>query len=346
MSITEPPLTPEANDGTQDEVETQHGVDEEEPELWFETTQNNITTNGKGLRRTATPTGGWPKVYLAVSPSYNVAPDTLNKWEDLEEPTLWARLYRAKYEASVAGKMKTEDAIKNVIKNLINTQDDETIAVIFPEQDLLPEKENRFPHPYHLRIVGLTHTEARRLTELEVIASPEATVFFLPKDIPRQLYILTIKGLRYNDTTRAKELVENLVRNAFKESPEIRAIVETRATIPHEEAETRTYNICASFLPVKQRDDTIRCWNIYFAEDPGYDDESYKLLRKKMRACQFKTVGFGKGYTMTEDQPLCTGCKSADHDSYNCPFSRLPGWLGYKPDGPGDVAGTNEFADE
>ncbi|KAG6868117.1 hypothetical protein C0993_007418 [Termitomyces sp. T159_Od127] len=116
MSVTEPPLTPEANDGTQDEVVTQHEVDEDKPKLWFETTQNNITTNGKSFKRTATPIGGWPKVYLAASPSYNVAPDMLNKWEDLEEPTLWACLYQAKYEASVAGKMKTEDAIKNVIK--------------------------------------------------------------------------------------------------------------------------------------------------------------------------------------------------------------------------------------
>lgn len=50
-----------------------------------------------------------------------------------------------------------------------------------------------------------------------------------------------------------------------------------------------------------------------------------------MRACTFRTLAFGKGYALTKanEQPLCTGCKSADHDPYNCPFSRLPGWLGF-----------------
>lgn len=67
-----------------------------------------------------------------------------------------------------------------------------------------------------------------------------------------------------------------------------------------------------------------------------------------MRACSFKTLTFGKGYALTgaDERPLCTGCKSADHDSYNCPFSRIPGWLGFKPNGPGDTAGTTDFIDE
>lgn len=89
-------------------------------------------------------------------------------------------------------------------------------------------------------------------------------------------------------------------------------IIEAKATLPHNEAEHRTFNIWASFLLIKQRENMIRCRNIYFVEDLRYDNDGYKLLRKKMRTCQFKTVGFKKG---------CTGCKSADHDSYNCPFS-------------------------
>lgn len=100
----------------------------------------------------------------------------------------------------VAGKTKTEDAIKNIIKNLINTQNDELIAIIFPEQDLLPGRKNRFSHPYHLCIVGLTHAEAKCLTNIEVVSSTNATVFFVPKNVPCQLYILTIKGLCYSNT--------------------------------------------------------------------------------------------------------------------------------------------------
>lgn len=42
--------------------DTNEGIDDEDPddndpELWFETTEGNITMNGKGFRRTATPPG-------------------------------------------------------------------------------------------------------------------------------------------------------------------------------------------------------------------------------------------------------------------------------------------------
>lgn len=59
--------------------------DADDPELWFETTEGDITTNGKGLHRTVTPPGGWPRVYLAANPAFNIAPETLNDWEDIAE---------------------------------------------------------------------------------------------------------------------------------------------------------------------------------------------------------------------------------------------------------------------
>lgn len=157
-----------------------------------------------------------------------------------------------------------------------------------------------------------------------------------------------MKGLTYNNTGGARELVEDLARRTFRMSPEIRAMIEHHSTQSTEEELDRVLNIRASFLPIKHRSNTFRCWNLYFINDPGYDKDEYKLLRKRMRACTFKTLAFGKGHALTgtDEQPICTGCKSADHDSYNCPFSKLPGWLGYRPNGPGDRAGTTDFADE
>ncbi|KAG6863910.1 hypothetical protein C0993_009923, partial [Termitomyces sp. T159_Od127] len=322
--------------------------DEEDPELWFETTEGDITTNGKGLRRTATPPGGWPKVYLAAHPAFNIAAETLNEWEDIEEPTIWARLYRAKYEPSEAGKTKMGDMVKHLIKNLVYIKHDESVAVIFPEQDLPPKDDNRFPHPYHLLVVGLDPQQAQRLLDLEVVATSEATVFFLPRNPTRSLYILTIKGLTYNDTKGAKDLVEDLARRTFRTSPEIRAIIESNLNQPTEDELDKVLDIRASFLPIKQHANIMRCWNLYFVNNPEYEDEEYRLLRKKMRACTFKTLTFGKGHALTgtDEQPICTGCKSADHDSYNCPFSWLPGWLGFRPNGPWDTASTTDFADE
>lgn len=82
------------------------------------------------------------------------------------------------------GKTKAGDMIKAVIKNLVYIEHDERVAVIFPDQDLPPSDGNRFPHPYHLLVAGLDPQQAQRLLELEVVASPEATVFFLPCNPP------------------------------------------------------------------------------------------------------------------------------------------------------------------
>ncbi|KAG6893947.1 hypothetical protein C0992_008046, partial [Termitomyces sp. T32_za158] len=278
------------------EEEVHNDPDENDPELWFETTEGDITTNGKGFRRTAAPDGGWPKVYLAASPTFNIEPETLSEWADITEPAIWARLYRARYEQSEAGKTKAGDLVKNVIKNLVFVEHDEHIAVIFPEQDLPPNDGNRYPHPYHLLVVGLDPQQAQRLLDLEVVASPEATVFFLPRNPPRQLYILTMKGLTYNNTEGARGLVEDLAKRTFRMSPEIRAMIENHSNAPTEDAIERVLDIRASFLPIKQRPNVMRCWNLYFNNDPGFTDDEYRLLRKKMRACTFKTLTFGKGF--------------------------------------------------
>ncbi|KAG6867411.1 hypothetical protein C0993_003119, partial [Termitomyces sp. T159_Od127] len=350
-----PPTGMIEREGTPMSISTHQQMDEgtahsetkdDNPELWFETTEANVTTNGKGLRRTATLLEGWPKVYLAASPSYNITKRTLEEWEVLEGPTLWARLYRAKYEPTENGKTKMEDAIKDIIKKLVCIKHDEETAVIFPDQALPADASNRFPHPYHLLVVGLSHTQVKRLTDLEVVATKEATVFFIPRIPPRHTYIMTLRGLKYNNTVNAKALVEDLVQTTFRLSPEIRAITDKKTNEQTADNLDQALNIRASFLPVKQRNATMRCWNIYFQEDPGLNEEEHKLLVRKMRACSFKTISFGKGYAMISDQPLCTGCKSADHDSFNCPFSRLPEWLGFKPNSHSDKASVTDFTDD
>ncbi|KAG6873921.1 hypothetical protein C0992_008287 [Termitomyces sp. T32_za158] len=279
MKISTPTQGPQDHAGLED----QDDPDKNDPELWFETTEGDITTNGKGFRRTATPEGGWPRVYLAANPTFNIAAETLSEWEEIPEPVIWARLYRGKHEHSEAGKTKAGDMIKNVIKNLVYIEHDENVAVIFLDQDLPPRDGDRYPYPYHLLVVGLDPQQAQRLLDLEIVASPEATVFFLPRIPPRQLYILTMKGLTYNDTEGARGLVEDLAKRTFRSSPEIHAMIENLSNLPTEEALEQILDIRASFIPIKQRMGVARCWNLYFINDPGYDDKEYKLLRKKMR---------------------------------------------------------------
>lgn len=58
------------------------------PELWFETIEGDITTNRKGLQRTSTLSGGWLKVYLAAHSAFNIATKTLSKWKSITEPAI------------------------------------------------------------------------------------------------------------------------------------------------------------------------------------------------------------------------------------------------------------------
>lgn len=121
--------------------------------------------------------------------------------------------------------------------------------MIFPEQDLPPDGDNKFPHPYHLLVVGLDSQQIQRLLDLKVVASPEATVFFLPRHLPRHLYILTMRGFTYNNPEGAQELVEDLAKRTFQTSPEICAILENYLnmdTLPND-----TLDVRAAFLPVK-----------------------------------------------------------------------------------------------
>lgn len=107
--------------------------------------------------------------------------------------------------------------------------------------------------------MGLDPQQAQKLLDLEVVASLEATVFFLLRQPPRHLYILTMRGLAYNNTQSAQLLVEDLAKHTFQSSPKIRAIMENYTDLPTEEALDHILDIRASYLPIKLQTNTIRC---------------------------------------------------------------------------------------
>lgn len=87
-----------------------------------------------------------------------------------------------------------------------------------------------------------------------------------------------MKGLTYNNTEGAQELIEELAKWTFRMSSEIRAITESHSIQTTEDELDRVLNIRASFLLIKQQANIVQCWNLYFVEDPGLDEDEYKLL--------------------------------------------------------------------
>ncbi|KAG6887829.1 hypothetical protein C0992_010562 [Termitomyces sp. T32_za158] len=122
------------------------------PPGFREVTENYITTNSKGLRRTAAPNRGWPKVHLLSTPWENVADSQAEAWSLVTSPKLWARVFRGKYEPN---SLEIVDKTQEIIKKLIPIDGEISWGVSFPPQKCRIDTD-RFPTPYHMLISGIS----------------------------------------------------------------------------------------------------------------------------------------------------------------------------------------------
>ena len=80
---------------------------------------------------------------------------------------------------------------------------------------------------------------------------------------------------------------------------------------------------------------------IYIKHSYLADTDHVKLIQI-IRLCQFPSATAGFGLPLKgKDTLLCSNCKSIDHDTPNCPFPSIPGWIGFKlallPPGMGPI---------
>ncbi|KAG6895095.1 hypothetical protein C0992_003180 [Termitomyces sp. T32_za158] len=294
-------------------------------------TEAHITTNTSGIQRTATPDGGWPKIHLVSSPMDNVAKSQIEAWRKVTTTKLWARLFRGKYEPN---SLETVDKTRALIKGLIRVESDVALGVSFPLQELASGIE-RFPSPYHMLISGLTTEQSVFLTSLEVVSTKDITLIFKPFLDQRPSFVLTICGLTFHDSEEAREVVEDLVKTRIKESEAVmKHIVDSAPMLKERVARDIFSNISVKFLEVKRGTSSggnFRGWNVYLHHSFLSNEDHIKLIQL-MRTCEFPSATAGFGLPLRgKDTLLCTNCKSIDHDSPNCPFPDIPGWLGYKP---------------
>ena len=294
-------------------------------------TENDITTNASNLQRTSTPSGGWPKIHLGSSPFDNVILSQVEDWKKVTTPRLWARLFRGKNEKNG---ISTVDSTRALIKNLVRIENDITFGVSYPRPETIFEA-NRFPPPYHMLVSGLTLEQAEHLINLEVVATKDITIIFVPFEEVRPTFVLTIQGLTFTDSPEAREVVLDLVRSRFKESEAVMKHIADSAPMLKDRVVRNIFNnLAVKFLEVKRSDangGNIRAWNVYMNHSYLPNDEHIKLIQI-MRNCTFPSATSGFGVPLKGRETLfCVNCKSIDHDMPNCPFPGLPGWLGYKP---------------
>ncbi|KAG6886618.1 hypothetical protein C0992_003154, partial [Termitomyces sp. T32_za158] len=301
------------------------------PPRFREVTEDNITTNSRGLRRTAAPNGGWPKVHLLSTPWENVADSQAEAWSLVTSPKLWARVFRGKYEPN---SLEIVDKTREIIKKLIPIDGEISWGVSFPPQKCRIDTD-RFPTPYHMLISGIPADQVDYISSLEVISTEEITILLKPFENQRPEFITTICGLTFHNSPESAPVVLDLVTNRFRSSKVIVLHVTENSSLAQDKAVAEIMdNLSVKFIEVKRsaaNGGNFRGWNVYLHKSSLCDADHIQLIQL-MRTCDFPTATFGYGVPLKgKDTLSCVGCKSIDHDSPNCPFPGIPGWLGYKP---------------
>ncbi|KAG6875901.1 hypothetical protein C0992_001803 [Termitomyces sp. T32_za158] len=292
--------------------------------------ENYIVTNATGLQRTATPSGGWPKIHRLSSPLDNVVPSQIAAWNKVITGKLWARTFRGKYETN---SMEMVDKTRALIKSLVYINSEVSLGVSFPLQEHARDTE-RFPSPYHMLVLGLSPAQVNHLVNLETVSTKDITVFFKSFNNQRPTFVLTIFGLTFGNSTEEQAAVTNLVKSCVKDSEAImKHITDCAPKLSDRVANDIFNNISVMFLEVKRNNASggnFRGWNVFLHHSYLSNEDHMKLIQL-MRMCTFPSATSGFGLLLRgKDTLLCVNCKSIDHDMLNCPFPNLPGWLGYK----------------
>ncbi|KNZ82217.1 hypothetical protein J132_04177 [Termitomyces sp. J132] len=294
-------------------------------------TENDITTNSAGLQRTAVPNGGWPSIHLGSHPLDNVVSLQVGTWKKVASTKLWARLFRGKYEPN---SLATVDKTRALIKGLVRVESDIALGVLFPLQECMMESE-RFPSPYHMLVSGLSNEQAHHLLGLEVVSTKDITIIFKSFKDSRPSFVLTIYGLTFMNSEEAHSVVTDLVINCIQDSEQVmKHIVDCSTGDADFVASNIFNNISVKFIDMKRSNangGNFRGWNVFLHHSYLSDDDHVKLIQL-MRTCTFPSATSGFGLPLLGNKTLqCISCKSINHDTPNCPFPDLPGWLGYKP---------------
>ncbi|KAG6895226.1 hypothetical protein C0992_002483 [Termitomyces sp. T32_za158] len=301
------------------------------PHLSDEASEANAASAPTVQQMTERPNGGWPTLHQAVNPLENVADIQIEAWKKATGAKLWAREFRAKFEHN---SLPLVDKTRSIIKSLAQIEDDELLGVSFPLQKQASTTD-RFPPPFNMLISGLTEAQAAFLAGLEVVSTKEITILFMPFDSQRPSFALTICGLTFMHTERASAMVTSLVKNRFLDSKEIVTHIGDCAPMSKDLlVRDITDGITVKYIEVKRspaNGGDFRGWNVYLPPTNLNDSDHVKLINI-MRTCDFPTAANGYGFPLRgRDVLQCVNCKSIDHDTPNCPFPDLPGWLGYKP---------------
>ncbi|KAG6906499.1 hypothetical protein DXG01_013678 [Tephrocybe rancida] len=314
--------------------------------VYLETFANNVTTNGKGVTRTRKPPGGWPWRHVCRHVLANVDLTTLSAWGEHKETSVFAHLFRGKFELDFRA---TIDIIKSVIVGLTPIECVDKIGAIVPRPAFPPAKHEHFPAPYNTMITKLPPQVVTFLVNFIEVASLDiGTVIFSSGKDERSAYVFTMGGLQYHNSPSSAATVAQLVRDTLLAQPRFAEMINRNSNLPGDAVATVYASLMCNYHEVtlpKENGGLQRGWNVFIGET-GLNLDQHSLLIQMMRNTTYETPDFGIGFPLTGPlQPSCSGCKSADHNAFNCPYPKIPGWKGWHPAAAAPSQTINAFDD-
>ncbi|KAI6155638.1 hypothetical protein BKA82DRAFT_4080973 [Pisolithus tinctorius] len=281
------------------------------------------------LEITPHPPNGFPVPQICDPVTEGLDETLLTAWMNKPGPKAWVRPWRAKFEHDAEA---TWSKLRTLIQRVVGKDASTNLVISTPQQDSTFTTE-RNPPPWHFLISGLSQEATTFLVNLQVISTPDITVFTLPFVQPTPTFLCTLENFTLPDSPESNAIVADVVRHAMQSDdiiPEfIRGLDSNPDVLPTLINSIHVTSIrIANNVARKQM-----LWNVYCSYTPTFLTlEKHFLWRCLIRNLRFRSEDHGMGAVrFGEKQFRCMGCKSLDHPTGLCPFPAIPGWLGPKP---------------
>ncbi|KAI6147865.1 hypothetical protein BKA82DRAFT_139956 [Pisolithus tinctorius] len=253
----------------------------------------------------------------------------LTTWMNKPGPKAWVRPWRTKFEHNVEAMWSK---LRTLVQWVVGKDTSTNLIISTPQQDSTFTME-RNPPPWHFLISGLSQEAMSFLVNLQVISTPDITVFTLPFAQPTPTFLCTLENFTLPDSPESNAIVADVVKHAMQSDDLIPYFIKGLDPNP-DVLPTLINSIHITSICIANN---IRCkqmlWNIYCSYTPTFLTlEKHFLWHCLIHNLHFHSEDHSMGVVhLSKKQFRCMGCKSLDHLTSLCPFPTIPGWLGPKP---------------
>ena len=264
--------------------------------------------------------------FFGNNPLVDLRSEMKSGWKNLEMPKALAIPYRATY--SDQHKFQTVRKLENAISHALGGAQPTILAPEKAESTVSTTSTYRPPWCY--LVTNLPAHDIELLTEMGFISNEYCGVQILPFTPLHTNYVASIRGLVWKKSTDSKA-VEALIRSTLESSGTkqfiLNFIADKNDRIPtdligRDLAFEWIINSVRAYIHILGEEDpttTETLWRWYI-NTPSAVDTNVILWTNHFKTVSFNGVIHGWGNPYIIDR--CTGCKSTNHPTSDCPFPK------------------------